>query len=107
MTASGLEKSDDGKNRFYSALNMPYPNGKIIAAKFYNLGPYMVLLNQATSTNRNQANNGRVRVFSLRGFTLHVIWGVLQIVFLVFSMSSPSRRKDSKAFWPSPVLLAP
>ncbi len=28
MTASGLEKSDLG---FYSALNMPYPNGKIIA----------------------------------------------------------------------------
>ncbi len=31
MTASGLEKSDLGKNPFYSALNMPYPNGKIIA----------------------------------------------------------------------------
>ncbi len=30
MTASGLEKSDLGKNRFYSALNIPYPNGKII-----------------------------------------------------------------------------
>ncbi len=33
MTASGLEKSDLGKNRFYSALNMPYPNGKIIGAE--------------------------------------------------------------------------
>ncbi len=31
MTASDLEKSDLGKNRFYSVLNMPYPNGKIIA----------------------------------------------------------------------------
>ncbi len=31
MTASGLEKSDLGKNRFYSALNIPYPNGKSIA----------------------------------------------------------------------------
>ncbi len=29
MTASVLEKSDLGKNRFYSALNMPSPNGKI------------------------------------------------------------------------------
>ncbi len=33
MTASGLEKSDLGKHRFYSALNMPYPNGKIIKAE--------------------------------------------------------------------------
>ncbi len=33
LTTSGLEKSDLGKNRFYSALNMPYPNGKIIAAE--------------------------------------------------------------------------
>ncbi len=33
MTASGLEKSDLRKNRFYSALNMPYPNGKIIAVE--------------------------------------------------------------------------
>ncbi len=33
MTASGLEKSDLGKNRFFSALNMPYQNGKIIGAK--------------------------------------------------------------------------
>ncbi len=33
MTASGLEKSDLGKNQFYSALNMPYPNGKIIGAE--------------------------------------------------------------------------
>ncbi len=33
MTASVLEKSDLGKNRFYSALNMPYPNGKIIEAE--------------------------------------------------------------------------
>ncbi len=27
------KKSDLGKNRFYSALNMPYPNGKIIAGE--------------------------------------------------------------------------
>ncbi len=33
MTASGLEKSDLGKNRFYSALNMPYLNGKVIGAE--------------------------------------------------------------------------
>ncbi len=33
MTASGLEKSDLGKNRFYSALNMPYLNGKMIGAE--------------------------------------------------------------------------
>ncbi len=33
MTASHLEKSDLGKNRFYSALNMPYPNGTIIAVE--------------------------------------------------------------------------
>ncbi len=30
MTASVLEKSDLGKNRFYSALSMPYLDGKII-----------------------------------------------------------------------------
>ncbi len=30
MTASGLEQSDLGINRLYSALNMPYLNGKII-----------------------------------------------------------------------------
>ncbi len=33
MTASGLEKSDLGKILFYSALNMPYLNGKIIGAE--------------------------------------------------------------------------
>ncbi len=33
MTVSSLEKSDLGKNRFYSALNMPYPNGKIIGVE--------------------------------------------------------------------------
>ncbi len=33
MTAFGLEKSDPGKNRFYSALNMPYLNGKIIGTE--------------------------------------------------------------------------
>ncbi len=33
MTASGLEISDLGKIRFYSALNMPYPTGKIIAVE--------------------------------------------------------------------------
>ncbi len=34
MTASGLEKSDLWKkNRFYSALNMPYPNGESIAVE--------------------------------------------------------------------------
>ncbi len=33
MTAFGIEISDLGKNRFYSALNMPYPNGKIIAVE--------------------------------------------------------------------------
>ncbi len=33
MTASGLEKSDLGKNRFYSALNVLYPNGKVIAVE--------------------------------------------------------------------------
>ncbi len=33
MTTSGLEKSDLGKNRFYSALNKPYRNGKIIAVE--------------------------------------------------------------------------
>ncbi len=33
MTAPGLEKSDLGKNRCYSALNMPYLNGKIIGAE--------------------------------------------------------------------------
>ncbi len=31
MTAFGLEKLDLGKNQFYSALNMPYPNGNIFA----------------------------------------------------------------------------
>ncbi len=30
MTASGLEKSDLGMNRLYSALNMPHLNGKFI-----------------------------------------------------------------------------
>ncbi len=33
MTASGLEKSGLVKNRFYSALSMPYLNGKIIRAE--------------------------------------------------------------------------
>ncbi len=33
MTASGLEKSDLGENLFYSALNMPDPNDKIIAVE--------------------------------------------------------------------------
>ncbi len=33
MTASVLKKSDLGKNQFDSALNMPYPNGKIIGAE--------------------------------------------------------------------------
>ncbi len=33
MTASDLEKSDLGKNRFYSALNMPYLKGTIIGAE--------------------------------------------------------------------------
>ncbi len=33
MTAPGLEKSDLGRNRFYSALNTPYLNGKIIGAE--------------------------------------------------------------------------
>ncbi len=33
MTASGLEKLDLGKNRSYSALNMHYPNTKIIATE--------------------------------------------------------------------------
>ncbi len=33
VIASGLDKSDLWKNRFYSALNMPYPNGKIIAVE--------------------------------------------------------------------------
>ncbi len=33
MTASGLGRSDLGKNLFYSALNLPYPNGKIIAVE--------------------------------------------------------------------------
>ncbi len=33
MIASGLEKSDLGKNRFYSALNIPYQSGKIIGAE--------------------------------------------------------------------------
>ncbi len=33
MIAFVLEKSDLGKNRFYSALNMPYLNGKIIGTE--------------------------------------------------------------------------
>ncbi len=33
MTASVLEKYDLRKNLFHSALNMPYPNGKIIGAE--------------------------------------------------------------------------
>ncbi len=33
MTASVLEKSDLGKNRFYSAPNITYLNGKIIGAE--------------------------------------------------------------------------
>ncbi len=33
MTASGLENSDLRTNRFYSALNTPYLNGKIIGAE--------------------------------------------------------------------------
>ncbi len=33
MTAFFLEKSDLGKIRFYSALKMPYLNGKIIGAE--------------------------------------------------------------------------
>ncbi len=33
MSASVLEKSDRGKNRFYSAQNMSYLNGKIIGAE--------------------------------------------------------------------------
>ncbi len=33
MTASVIEKSDLGKNRFYSDLNMPYLNGKIIGTE--------------------------------------------------------------------------
>ncbi len=33
MTAFGLEKSGLGKYRFYSALSMPYQNGKIIGAE--------------------------------------------------------------------------
>ncbi len=33
MTASGVEKSDLGKNRFYLAPNIPYLNGKIIGAE--------------------------------------------------------------------------
>ncbi len=35
MTASVVEISNLGKNGFYSALNMPYPNGKIIASREY------------------------------------------------------------------------
>ncbi len=35
MAASGLEKSDLGKNRFYSALNMPYPNRKLLELRVY------------------------------------------------------------------------
>ncbi len=33
MNASGLEKSDLGKNRFYWALIMPNPNSKIMEAE--------------------------------------------------------------------------
>ncbi len=33
VIASSLDKSDLWKNRFYSALNMPYPHGKIIAVE--------------------------------------------------------------------------
>ncbi len=33
MTSSVLEKSHLGKNRFYSALNMPYLNGKVIGTE--------------------------------------------------------------------------
>ncbi len=33
MITSGLEKSDLGKNRFYSAINTPYLNGEIIGAE--------------------------------------------------------------------------
>ncbi len=33
MTASGIEKSDLGKTRFYSDLNMPYLNSKIMEAE--------------------------------------------------------------------------
>ncbi len=33
MAASGVEKSDLQKNRFYKALNVPYPAGLIIAAQ--------------------------------------------------------------------------
>ncbi len=29
----GIKKSDLGKNRFYSVLNIPYPNGKFIAVE--------------------------------------------------------------------------
>ncbi len=32
-SALGLEKSDLGKKSILSALNMPYPNGKIIGAE--------------------------------------------------------------------------
>ncbi len=33
MNASGVEKSALWKNQFYSVLNMPFPNGKIIAVE--------------------------------------------------------------------------
>ncbi len=33
MTALGLEKADLETNPSYTALNMPYPTGKIIAAQ--------------------------------------------------------------------------
>ncbi len=33
MTASGLDKSDLWKNRFNTAVNMPYPAGVIIATE--------------------------------------------------------------------------
>ncbi len=33
MTVSGLEKPAFGKNRFYTALSLPYSTGKIIASQ--------------------------------------------------------------------------
>ncbi len=33
VTASDLKKSDLGKNRFFSVLNTPYPNGQIIGSE--------------------------------------------------------------------------
>ncbi len=43
MTTSGLEKTDLGKNRFYSALNMPYPSGKIIAVERVQIVYWLVV----------------------------------------------------------------